>query len=69
MIQDETSTERVVRTPSSALNIGARLTVTAAARPDAIAVHAPAARMSLEAALGHEAALRAAATSVARTLD
>lgn len=40
MIQDETSTERVVRTPSSALNIGARLTATAAARPDAIAVHA-----------------------------
>jgi len=35
----------------------------------AIAVHAPAARMSLEAALGHEAALRGAATSVARTLD
>ena len=35
----------------------------------AIAVHAPAARMSLEAALGHEAALRGAAASVARTLD
>lgn len=35
----------------------------------AIAVHAPAARMSLEAALTHEEVLREAATSVARTLD
>ena len=34
----------------------------------AIAVHAPAARMSLQAAQGHEAALREAATAVARTL-
>ncbi len=35
----------------------------------AIAVHAPEARMSLDAALAHEPALREAATAVARTLD